>query len=150
MLCSPSPDVRVAAVEMLREVAALFAALRHSRNESNGRSESPAPSAPSMFSIVESCAGDMVIGALGAEGGTGGIDPCSDPALVAAAASSVAAAGWRGGGGAAHARRRLDRRAGRVGVSSRGGLSGGDHDRARAGVATGPGGHDAGRDGCQE
>ena len=33
MLCSPSPDVRVAAVEMLREVAALFAALRHSRNE---------------------------------------------------------------------------------------------------------------------
>ena len=93
MLCSPSPDVRVAAVEMLREVAALFAALRHSRNESNGRSESPAPSAPSMFSIVESCAGDMVIGALGAEGGTGGIDPCSDPALVAAAASSVAAAG---------------------------------------------------------
>ena len=46
-----------------------------------------------MSSIVESCAGDMVLSALGAEGGTGGLDPRVDPGLCAAAAAAVASAG---------------------------------------------------------
>ena len=95
MMCSPHAEVRVAAVEMLREVAKLSAALRHAQHPSGGDDDSRSvlPSAPSMSSIVESCAGDMVLSALGAEGGTGGLDPRVDPGLCAAAAAAVAAAG---------------------------------------------------------
>ena len=99
MMCSPHAEVRVAAVEMLREVAKLSAALRHASDTSGGgvgvddSLSRVLPSAPSMSSIVESHAGDMVLSALGAEGGTGGLDPRVDPGLCAAAAAAVAAAG---------------------------------------------------------
>ena len=115
MMCSPHPEVRVAAVEMLREVAKLSAALRHASDTSGGGvgvddslSRVLLPSAPSMSSIVESHAGDMVPSALGAEGGTGGLDPRVDPGLCAAAAAAVAAAGRRGGGGSTREGRRVD------------------------------------------
>ena len=110
MMCSPHAEVRVAAVEMLREVAKLSAALRHASDTSGGVDDSLSrvllPSAPSMSSIVESHAGDMVLSALGAEGGTGRLTP-RRPAS-ARRRRRLSRRRRRGGGGSTREGRRVD------------------------------------------
>ena len=132
LLCSPSPVVRVAAVEMLREVAALAAALRRAGGvvvaggagasahaspspvslratpfnaRDPGRNDASAASAtataPSMSSVVEQCASDMMLAALGGDGFGAGFGAAGDVgahAATAAAAGAAAVAGHVHGG----------------------------------------------------
>ena len=149
MMCSPHAEVRVAAVEMLREVAKLSAAVRHAQHPSGGDdSRSVLPSAPSMSSIVESCAGDMVLRAPGAAPGTGGLDPRVDRPLRGGGCRRVG--GRRGGDGSAREGRRVDGGARRPRRSRLRVEPGRDHDRACAGAPAGPGGHGAGGRGGEE
>ena len=87
LLCSPSPSVRAAAVDMLKEVAALAAALRRSGgvvdagtaaaagggSDEGGKGPGPDPdldargAPPSMSAILDACAGDMMWSALGGD-----------------------------------------------------------------------------------
>ena len=87
LLCSPSPSVRAAAVDMLKEVAALAAALRRSGgvvdagtaaaggggSDEGGKGPGPGSdldargAPPSMSAILDACAGDMMWSALGGD-----------------------------------------------------------------------------------
>ena len=85
LLCSPSARTRGVAAETLREIAALTSAMPRGVASVSG--------SVSLFSVVESCAGEMLLCALeGSEGFEEGIDGSMEAAQAAVAAAGGAAA----------------------------------------------------------
>ena len=94
LLCSPSARTRGVAAETLREVAALASATR--------RGETGVSGSVSLFSIIESCAGEMLLCALdGCEGFEEGSGLSLEAASAAVATAGGAAAVARHVNGAA-------------------------------------------------